>query len=228
MDMSLTLVHPDVVRKWDKAIASGSDKRYPSLDLVRLEHWFFEHKPGLLLDYGCGSGVNTIHLLECGHRVDGIDASIEAVKVVERKLAKRPDIRDRLTLKHLPVDAEQVPYPDGVFDYVVCVSVLSLLASRERVKRLLAEFSRMMKPGAKIIADINAPEADFARGMKHLGNDVYLYEGGGEGAVPTYCPTEKRFHELVNEYFNIDDVGFTAFKYMHSAITEYIVCAHKA
>ena len=225
--MALTLVHPDVVKKWDRAFAGGSDKRYPSIDLVRLEKWFFKGQPGRLLEYGCGSGVNLIHMLECGYEADAIDASSGAIKSVRRKLSTRPEIEAKARLHHLSPDASDLSFGDDCFDYVTSINVLSLLASRERVAQLLCEFNRVMKPGAKIILDINAPNADFARDMKHLGNDVYAFIGGGDDAVPTYCPKDTDFHDLIREHFVIDDTGYTSHSYFGSEITEYIVCAHK-
>jgi len=225
--MTLTLVHPDVVEKWDRGFAGGSDKRYPSLDLVRLEKWFFKGLPGRLLEYGCGSGVNLIHMLECGYDADAMDASSEAIKVVQRKLAARPDIEAKGRLHHVSPDATELSFDDDSFDYVTSINVLSLLASRERVGQLLAEFKRVMKPGAKILLDINAPNADFARDMKHLGNDVYAFISDGDDAVPTYCPKDTDFHDLIREHFVIDDTGYTSHSYFGSEITEYIVCAHK-
>jgi len=228
--MPVTLVHPDIVRKWEKAYAGGSDKRYPSLDLVRLELWFFEHKPGRLLEYAFGSGVNTIHLAECGHQIDGVDASRGAKELVARKLAARPDIAGRVRLAHISPEETALAYPDGSFDYVVCMSLLSLLASKQRVEHLLAEFVRVMKPGAKIILDVNGPNADFARNSERIGDDVYAYRGasGRDEPVPTYCPdTAEKFADVVRPYFAIDELGYTAFKYLHSEITEFIICAHK-
>ncbi len=47
--------------------------------------------------------------------------------------------------------------------------------------------------------------------------------------MPTYCPeSADKFAALVRPYFAIDDVGYTAFKYLHSEITEFIVCGHKS
>ncbi len=226
--MTVTLVHPDVVEKWDRAFAGGSDKRYPSLDLVRLEKWFFKGQPGRLLEYGCGSGVNLIHMLECGYESDAIDASSGAIESVRRKLSARPDIEAKARLHHLSPDASSLPFEDDCFDYVTSINVLSLLASRERVGQLLSEFRRVMKPGAKILLDINAPNADFARDMKYLGDDVYAYVADDDNAVPTYCPKDVTFHDLVREYFDIDDTGYTSHSYCGSEITEYIVCAHKS
>ena len=60
--MNPILVEKEAADRWDKAYAGGSDKSYPNLDLVRLDSWFFNKKPGRLLEYGFGCGVNLIHL----------------------------------------------------------------------------------------------------------------------------------------------------------------------
>jgi ubiquinone/menaquinone biosynthesis C-methylase UbiE len=226
--MTPTLVHPDVAAQWEQTYSQGTDKRYPSIDLVRLERWFFKGKPGRLLEYGMGSGVNLIHMLECDYVVDGMDAAMGSVKLVESKLANRPDLAGRYQLHQVAPDAAALPFEDETFDYVLSINVLSLLASRERVSQALAEFRRVLKPGGKIIADINAPEADFGRDMESLGDDAYMFKSGSVDGMPTYCPPEERFHELMAEHFEIDDRGFTSHGYFNSQITEYIVCAHKA
>lgn len=221
-----SLVDPDVQKKWDHLLESGNDKLYPSLDLVRLEKWHFGGVgSGRLLEYACGLGVNLIHLLKCGYTVDAIDASPNAVARVERKLAALPELRDRASLKVIDVNADKLPYADQTFDFVNCMNVLSLLGSAERVEALLAEFVRVMKPGAKIILDINGPLADFAAKAKPLGGDAYLY---GDPPVPTYCPASAdAFVSIVKPWFEITDVGFTHYKYCGGEIQEFIICAHK-
>lgn len=226
--MENTLVQPQALTKWDKAYAAGSDKSYPNLDLVRLEHWFFNHKPGKLLEYAHGCGENLIHLLKCGHQVEALDASIEAHKLCKSKLTQYPDLQANANFTHLSADSKQLPYPDEVFDYINCISVISLLGSKERVEQLLQEFARVMKPSAKIIIDINSPNSDFARDSKYLGSDVYLNDAGTENEHPCYCPEKDTFVELIDKYFSIDDVGYSAHKLMHSEIHEHIICAHKS
>lgn len=226
----MTLVIPGSVTKWDAIYASGSDKKYPNLDLVRLEQWFFKRKPGRLLEYAFGCGENVLHLLECGYTVDGVDASIEAKKTAERKFKNRPDLAARATLRHLSPELKRLPYEDACFDYVNCLSVLSLLGSKERAQYLLREFFRVMKPGGKIIVDINGAESDFAHNAKPLGNDVYESRGHGGSDLPhlSYCLKDaKSFEEIVRPIFEIDDVGFSWHKYFHSEIQEFIICAHK-
>jgi SAM-dependent methyltransferase len=219
----------DVVGRWDRAFKSGSDKRFPSLDLVRLEQWYFEGKSGAVLDYGCGSGVNLIYLLERGYRVDGVDASIEAVRLTERKLLERPDFASRTTLKHIGVEAVTLPFQDETFDYLVCLSVLSLLGTRERVTQMLKEFRRVLKRGGKAILDVNGPDSDFAKKGPRVSEDVYEYvDGPDDTVIRSYCPAdEDRFRKLLEPHFKIDDIGFTAHRYMGRENFEYIACARR-
>jgi len=166
-------------------------------------------------------------MLECGYDVEALDASIEAQKLVKQKLSQCPDIESKANFTHLDVNATQLSYPDGNFDYITCLSVLSLLGSREKVEVLLKEFVRVMKSGAKIIIDINDPISDFARGLKHLGNDVYLQGEGSSQVHPCYCPDKETFVDLISTYFEIDDIGYSAHKLFHSEIHEHIISAHK-
>lgn len=225
-----TLVHPVVISGWEKAYSRGIDKRYPTLELVRLEKWYFGGRPGRVLEYAFGTGPNLIHLLECGHTVDAIEASRGAMELVSRKLAARPDIAPRARLAYLPAESTRLPYEDNAFDYVNCLSVLSLLGSHDRVAVLLDEFHRVMKLGAKMIVDINAQTSEFATKGRPVGDDVFEFRVDAEHApVPTYCPSSPEiFRDLLARRFVVDDMGFAAHKYLHSEIYEYIACARKA
>jgi len=170
-------------------------------------------------------------LLECGYIVDGIDASIEAKKLVELKLNKRLELMGRATLRHLSPDATMLPYEDSTFDYGTCLSVLSLLGSKTRAQHLLSEFVRVMRPCAKLIIDVNGPNSDFAHYATSRGNDIYETRGPSREEPPhlSYCPRDTQtFVELVKPFLVIDDVGYSAHKYFHSEIHEFTICAHKA
>ena len=227
----MKLVQSEVVKKWEKAFAKGSDKLYPSIDLVRLEHWFFGHPgAGMLLEYGFGTGVNTLHLLKCGYNVTGIDAAVGAIKLVEKKLADYPDLRDRASLQHITEDAERLHFDDDSFDFLVSISVLSLLGSKERVGHLLAEFVRVLKPSAKVILDINDTKSEFSENSEYVGENVYLFRGasGKDDSVPVLClPDAETFLSILKPYFKIVDVGYAAHKYFNRRIGEFIVCAEK-
>lgn len=232
-DMSATLVQQAAVTRWDNACAKGSDKRYPNLDLVRLDAWFFGKKPGHLLEYGFGCGVNLIHLLESGYDIDAVDVSPNAKALVESKLARRIELVGRARLHLLEVGQQRLPFADDSFDFIDCVSVLSLLGSKENVSLLLGEFQRVLKPGGKAILDINDSKvSDFARDTEPLGDDVYLYPREpkpDDSQVRVLClPDVGSFLSLIKPYFEIDDVGYSAHKLFHSEIHEFIVCCHKS
>ena len=228
-DKDGSLVSADVVKRWDKAFETGSDKKFPSLDLVRLEKWFFEGKLGRVLDYGCGSGTNMIYLLESGYQVDGVDASSEALSLVQKKLDTHPDIKYRSSLKHIPIESDSLPYQNEIFDYAICFSVLSLLGSRARVQLLLSELGRVLKPGGKMIVDVNGPPSDFANKGPLVDEDVYEFsEVPNENPILSYCPAnEEKFQTLLTPYFNVEDMGFISHKYMGHANFEYTACVSK-
>ena len=225
-----TLAVPDNAKFYDDVIAAGSDKSYPTISLVRLELMHFGRKPGRLLEYAFGTGCNLIHFLDCGYEVDGLDTSPHAKALVERKLAKRSDIAARARLGVLDVASERLPFEDGTFDYIVAASVLSLLSSREKVAHLLGEFHRVIKPGGKLMTDINGPRSEFVIYGKPLGNNVHEYRGSKGTSPPLicYCPdTPEVFAELVGEHFAIDDIGYSEHRLFDNVEHEYFICAHR-
>lgn len=224
----MQLIEPNTLKKWNNIYEKGTDKKYPSIDLVRLERWFFKHPGGgKLLEYGCGTGVNTIHLLECGYELHGIDATQGSIDMVSKKLQQRPGLGERAHLLKLAADAETMPFADNTFDFLVCVSVLSLVGSQDRVSTLLKEFQRVVKRGGKLILDINDANSDFSGKNEYIGNNVFLYRGekGDEDPIPTYClPDEQSFVDLVQPFFAIADVGYSGHKYFNRRINEWIIC----
>lgn len=223
------LVVPANVDKYEDVYRSGYDKRYPTLDLVRLEGWYFKKQPGKVLDFACGTGVNMIHLLECGYRAVGVDAAEGSVKLVRRKLEGRAELAARADVMHLDPDNRRLPFADNEFDYVVCMSVLSLLESKERIIALVNEFHRVLKPGGKMIIDINGPDSDFASKGHFIADDVFEYalHEDQEKPLRCYCPkTSESFSELFKA-FVVDDLGHTSFKYCGQDSHEFIACVHK-
>jgi len=227
--MGMSLVEPSVAAQWDRTFTAGDDKKYPSLEVVRLEKWYFKGKPGRLLEYGHGAGVNMIHFLSCGYTVEAIDVSPEAQKLVKRKLALRPEFSDRASFALLGSGDSRLPYETANFDYVNCISVLSLLGSRERAKALVDEFWRVLKPGGKIIIDVNSKNSDFAHRGKSQENDIYLHSGvsGREPPVPLWCPEKIESFKSLLDRFSVDEVGYAAHKYCGSEIHEFLICARK-
>ena len=223
---SVGLVEKLVKEYYERSFSDEqSDKKYPSLDLVRLEKWHFGGAgKGRLLEYACGTGVNMLHLLECGYEVEGVDVALNALQRTRLRLENRKDLQERANLRLIDVAATSLDHENDLFDYVNCMNVLSLLGSLEKVSNLLREIHRVMKPGAKIILDINGHKSSFAQNGKPQGEDVFFY---GELQMPVYClESKEKFAEIIGQYFAIDDVGITQFSYFGNAVEEFIICAH--
>jgi ubiquinone/menaquinone biosynthesis C-methylase UbiE len=197
-----------------------TSKSYPSLELVRLEQVFFKDKFAHILEYGFGSGCNTEHLLKKGYKVTGIDVSKNAIKFSKQRLKK---YYKKVQLLRLLKNSKKLPFKNNNFDYIVILSVLSLLGSKKKIQYLLSELSRVLKPKGKIILDINSINSEF--GQKKISKNIYQTKIL-KNKILTYCSTSlKDFENLVSKHFRVKDKGYTKFKIFNRKIEEFIISA---
>ena len=100
-----------------------------------------------VLDVGCGSGAVTREIARrvgSGGVVVGLDPS-PALLAVARELAKDAGVGDRIEFRE--GDALRLPFSDGSFDAVVCVTVLSHVPRGEAA---IPEFVRVLRPGGRL------------------------------------------------------------------------------
>ena len=161
------LVQISAIDEYERGNAT-TYKDYPSLELVRLESIFFKNIFGKVLEYGFGTGCNTEHLLKKNYHVTGIDISKNACRVTKNRIKR---FKGKFKLYHLKKDAKKLPFKNNSFDYIVALSVLSLLGSERKIKNLLLEFERVLKPKGKIILDINSNRSEF--GQKKIKNNLF-------------------------------------------------------
>ncbi len=99
---------------------------------------------GTVLEVGVGTGLAlpwyAPHL-----RVTGIDYSAEMLAKAEAKVAEKR-LRHVVALRQM--DARALDFPDGSFDTVVAMHVISVVPEPEQV---LAEMARVCRPGGEII-----------------------------------------------------------------------------
>lgn len=96
------------------------------------------------LDYCCGLGDTSLTLAELGATVHGIDISGEELKTAEAKAA---DAGFADVTHFYQMDAENMTFPDAMFDVIVCSGVLHHLD----LKAAYPELSRVLKPTGEII-----------------------------------------------------------------------------
>lgn len=214
-------VQRKAIEQYNKSILS-SNKDYPSLELVRLEKIFFQKPRGKLLEYGFGSGCNTLHLLKKKYNVVALDVAKNAIIKFKKKNKKYKKISFVL----LDPKLKKLPFKSKTFDFIVAMSVLSLLGTKKRVVSLLKEFDRILKLNGKLILDINANSSNVSSKKIIKKKNSYTYVV--DNYIQTFCINSKfQFEKLVKPFFNIVDTGYSKHKLFNSRISEYIICCEK-
>lgn len=226
----MELVQQETLNRYERVYAEGTQKGYPSIDLVRLNHWFFTNPgQGRLLEVGCGTGVNTLHMAKCGYEIDALDICSGALDMVRDRFRDAGESLDKVHLHLVDPNSSRLPFDDGTFDHMFAISVLSLLGSRARTELLLSEVARVMRPRGKLILDINDANSDFSGTQEYLGDDVFLHRTREDDpGVPTYCLASiDSFREVVEPFFEVVDAGWSGHEYMGSRINEWILCCQR-
>ncbi|MBL8137063.1 MAG: class I SAM-dependent methyltransferase [Acidobacteria bacterium] len=134
--------------------------------------------PGMrVVDMGCGTGRNLVHLLRDGYDVYATDREPEAVDAV-RALAR--GLAPALGADHFRVEpVEQSSFADATFDVVISNAVLHFARDDAHFEAMVKEMWRVLRPGGLFFARL-ASSIGMADRMQPLGNSRYLMPDGSE------------------------------------------------
>jgi SAM-dependent methyltransferase len=119
-------------------VSPPSDTVYP---LEYAYHLLGDIRDKVVLDFGCGSGENTVLLCRRGARVVGIDLSEDLVRIAARRL----EVNGLAGQAHLCVaSALDLPFGDGSIDVIFGIAILHHLD----LAGVAAEVQRVLRPGA--------------------------------------------------------------------------------
>ncbi len=122
-------------------------------------------KPGdRALDLCCGTGDLALALAQRGAEVVGLDFSGAMLEIAEKRRQKNPQ-SPIPNPRFVQGDAQQIPFPDAMFDAVTVGYGLRNLASWETG---LAEMRRVAKPGGRLVV------LDFGRPANAVWRAVYF------------------------------------------------------
>jgi ubiquinone/menaquinone biosynthesis C-methylase UbiE len=119
-----------------------------------------------VLDVGCGSGVVTREIARrvgSEGRAVGVDPS-PGLLAVARELARDVGLGDRVEFRE--GTAHRLPFPDGTFDALVCVTVLAHVPAGEAA---IPELVRVVRPGGRIgVFDLDTDMTTFTHPDREL------------------------------------------------------------
>lgn len=98
-----------------------------------------------VLDIAIGTGWSSEQLARAGAEVSGIDLTPKAIEIAQERFRVRgvPSADLRVA------DAQQLPFPDAMFDYVLAWGCLMHMPNTEKA---ISEIYRVLKPGGRVAA----------------------------------------------------------------------------
>ncbi len=97
-----------------------------------------------IIDFGCGSGANTVLLTNRGAHVWGVDISEDLIRLAQRRL----EVSGRGGAAQFIVgSAHDLPFPDGSIDVVFGIAILHHLD----LQLVAREVHRVLRPGGRAI-----------------------------------------------------------------------------
>jgi SAM-dependent methyltransferase len=135
-----------------------ADTAYP---LEYSYHLLGEVRGLRIVDFGCGSGANTVLLADRGAHVWGIDISEDLIRLAQRRM----DVSGRPAgAQFIVASAHDLPFPDGSIDLVFGIAILHHL----EIPRVSREIWRVVRPGGRAIFQEpvrNSPAVKFVRSL---------------------------------------------------------------
>ena len=113
----------------------------------RFNGWLDLTPDGSALDIACGTGAPALRLARsAGCSVVGLDSSADAIARASA-LACEQGLSERVRFERHDAGLP-LPFPDSMFDAVVCIDALLHLPDRPRI---LAEWARVLKLGGRLL-----------------------------------------------------------------------------
>lgn len=152
-------IDEDVVKSAYRRWAPVYDKTFGRVSTVGRKHAveMINKRNGRVLEVGVGTGLS---LADYERHLDivGIDLSPDMLDKARERVAT--DRLDHVTGLH-EMDASELDFPDGSFDTVVAMYVMTVVPEPERVMR---ELARVAKPGGEVILVNHFSQEEGVRG----------------------------------------------------------------
>ncbi len=126
---------------------------------------FAENNSQIILDLGCGTGRDSLHLAGDGAVVIGLDAARSGLLLAQKRAASS------LRLSWVESDSRILPFSDAQFDAVYCFGLLHEFVGETAVSdvnRTMAEIYRILKGGGTAVIAVSA--GDPEKGLPHVQN----------------------------------------------------------
>lgn len=139
--------------------------RWPADWLLRFHNMYLRDKltsESRVLDFGLGSGNNSLPFLKAGLEVYGVEVAQHSRELISENLdyhGLAHSFLDRVSIQDPPLT--QLPYDDNFFDLVISNQVHYYSTSEDELHGVNQELSRVLKPGGTIFVTMMGPSNDY-------------------------------------------------------------------
>lgn len=174
--------------RWDKIHSNYERNKIKYDDWLELFDRAIKNCKTPIIDLGCGSGNDTLYLIEKGKNVIPCDYSKNAIENIKRNFpeVERAECFDM---------SKGLPFEDNLTDIIIADLSLHYF-SEEKTFEILKEIKRVLKPNGLLFFRVNSVK------------DVNHGAGEGKEIEPHFYETEdgrqKRFFDLndINRFFS--------------------------
>ena len=143
----------NIAEEYDRHILSNPTNRLlRDRSLARLRTVFSDARA--LLEVGCGSGIETLSLLQDGHEVTAVDVSDRMLEVVRRK-AREAGVAERLRCVHLRArDLGKLAKETGGSPFDGAYSTYGAMNCEPDLRPVVEGLAQLLPPGRALVAGI--------------------------------------------------------------------------
>lgn len=150
--------------------------------------------PGMrLLDAGCGEGRNLHWFIKNNYDAWACDSNPSAIRMLQYVARSLNPAFDKNRFIATPI--EELPYPDQLFDAVLCNAVLHFAENEAHFKTLWSQLYRVLKPGGLLFIRMTSSFGLDEKPEK-VGDGKYLLPDGSM----RFLLTEALLDEMLGTY----------------------------
>ncbi len=154
-----------------------------------------------IIELGAGLGRDTVFFAKNKIKVEALDYSPTAIKIIKKK-AKDNNFSKLVSTKHFDV-RNKLPYKDNSIKGIFSHMLYCMALTNSEVEKLNNEILRVLKPGGINIYTVrNIYDGDYMKGI-HIGEEMYE----NDGFIINFF-SEKKVNGLLNGFKNLSKTNF--------------------
>ena len=178
----------------------------PSVAALSALKKFEEENIKKILELGAGLGRDTVFFAKNKIKVEALDYSPTAIKIIEKK-AKDNNCSKLVSTKHFDV-RDKLPYKDNSIKGIFSHMLYCMALTNSDIKKLNNEILRVLKPGGINIYTVrNTNDGDYMKGI-HRGEEMYE----NDGFIINFF-SEKKVSNLLQGFKNLSITNFEEGKF---------------